>query len=832
MDGSSATARSFTPRTAARPGASARVERARTGNSEKAMTWYRFGEWILRWRFMVLAVVGALTAFFGYFASQTQLVTSFGDLLPQNHPFIQVAHKYDQYFGSVNNVTIMIEAREGTIYNTKIIQKIIRMTNNMDLVYGIQHGSVRSIATASYFRPLAGGVILNTPILPNGEIPKTAGDLDELKSNVHKNPGVVFGNYISLDDRAAVVEGSFLESRLDYRRIFDEVRKIVVAPERDSSVHIYYGGQPVLYGWVYHYTPEFLWIFVATVLAVWILLYLYFRDWRGALRPTLSGVICAICGLGFIRLLGFGLDPLVLVIPFLITARAVSHSVQMHDRYYEEYYRLRDKEKAILSSFSELFVPSLSGILADAFGVLIILLVPVLFLQKLAITASFWIAAIVVSELILNPIVYFYLEPPRIEVIERREHGAFKRMLQLLARPMLERSGRTLTFVVTLGVIALCAFFWTGLKVGDPSSESPILWPNAPYNRSMAAIQSEFGAIERFVVVAELSQRDALNDPRLYHVMDEYERYIERDPSVGRTFSVADLLSNGGSALREFQPKWNVLPTTIRGTGQLLGGLLAGASPLSTAYIITPRRDATQMTVYSRDREGENVQRIVLRTQKFFAEPAHQVSGVSFSLAAGIIGELAAANQEIIDNDLRLNILAFATIYIIVLITYRSFMAGLYLLFPLALANAAINAYMGAHDIGININTLPVVTVGVGFGIDYSIYIVSRIIEELAAGHDLRDSTYSALTTSGKAVAFTALTLVASVLFWYWSSIRFDAEMGLLLVVWMFVSMLGAMTILPVMIVTFDPAFIRREKERVAASKLLDVEGHTVVASS
>jgi len=159
-------------------------------------------------------------------------------------------------------------------------------------------------------------------------------------------------------------------------------------------------------------------------------------------------------------------------------------------------------------------------------------------------------------------------------------------------------------------------------------------------------------------------------------------------------------------------------------------------------------------------------------------------------------------------------------------------MAGLYLLFPLALANAAINAFMGAHDIGININTLPVVTVGVGFGIDYSIYIVSRIIEGLALGGDLKDSTYTALITSGKAVVFTALTLVASVLFWYWSSIRFDAEMGLLLAVWMFVSMLGAMTILPVLIVTFDPAFVRREKDRIVASRRPDLESRTLAAFS
>src|ERR1700735_5138312 len=443
-DGSSATARSCTPRTAARPGASARDdrERANDGNSENAMTWYRFGEWILRRRFIVLAVVGVLTAFFGYFAAQTQLVTSFGDLLPQNHPFIQIAHKYDQYFGSVNNVTIMIEAREGAIYDAKIIKKIVNMTNNMDLVYGIQHGSVRSIATASYFRPLAGGVILNTPVLPNGEIPRTAEDLAELESNVHKNPGVIFGRFVSLDDRAAIIEGSFLESRLDYTRIFDEVRRVVVIPERDATVHIYYGGPAVVFRRGFLYTPEFFCVFVATVLAVWVLLYLYFHDWRGALRPTISGVICAIWGLGFIRLLGFGLDPLVLVIPFLITARAVSHSVQMHDRYYEEFYRLRDKEKAILSSFSELFVPSLSGILTDAFGVLVILLVPVLFLQKLAITASFWIAAIIVSELLLNPIVYYYLAPPHIDVIEKREHGFFKRMRVSIAKPMLGRRGR------------------------------------------------------------------------------------------------------------------------------------------------------------------------------------------------------------------------------------------------------------------------------------------------------------------------------------------------------------------------------------------------------
>ena len=134
-------------------------------------------------------MVGALTAFFGYFAAQTQLVTSFGDLLPQNHPFIQIAHKYDQYFGSVNNVTIMIEAKEGTIYNAKIIKKIVNMTQ--------QHGSrlrdPARIGALDRDRELFPPAGRRRDSQHSGAAQRRdsqdPADLEELESNVHKNPG-------------------------------------------------------------------------------------------------------------------------------------------------------------------------------------------------------------------------------------------------------------------------------------------------------------------------------------------------------------------------------------------------------------------------------------------------------------------------------------------------------------------------------------------------------------------------------------------------------------------------------------------------------------------
>src|SRR5271168_5637274 len=132
-DGSSVTGPFCARRTAAKPGACVRAEPPdEHATSRTSMIWYRFGEWIIRRRFLVLIVIGAMTAFFGYFAAKTELVTSFGDLLPQNHPFIKVAHQYEEFFGATNTVTIMIEAKDGDVYQPDIVQKIVNMTRNMD----------------------------------------------------------------------------------------------------------------------------------------------------------------------------------------------------------------------------------------------------------------------------------------------------------------------------------------------------------------------------------------------------------------------------------------------------------------------------------------------------------------------------------------------------------------------------------------------------------------------------------------------------------------------------------------------------------------------------
>ena len=890
---------------------------------------YWLGERLIDHRLPVSVVVILVTSWFAWHAFQLKLETSFSDLLPQSHPFVQIHNKYAPTFGGANNIQLMVEAKgESTVFSVATLTRVFKITEAVDQVYGVNHNQIDSIGhrTTRYLRATAGGTLRAEPVMTGS--PKSAEDAASIQRIVH-NTESIYGILVSLDDRAALVRANFIEQRLDHRRTFTEINERVIAPFKDGwigavikgrdtsstdsskffpaqietvlrdsaaaaaglktgdiiervngeavadrvqlakaiaahksgetvalsvkrgdatqeiqltvperDIDIYVAGEPRLYGHVYQYATDVFAIFTITYCLEWLLRWFYFHDWRGSLRPTLTGVIAALWGFGFIDIIGFALDPLMLVMPFLITARAVSHAIQMHDRYYEEFERHNwDQRKAIVAAFAELFVPTLSGILTDAFGVLVIMMVPIVMLRKLAIVSSFWILAITVAEIFLNPIVYYYLRAPDKEVVLARDRGWYKSLINRITDWNLSPSGKVMTLAFWgLLLVAGGLRLSQGVIVGDPTSASPLVWEDSPYNLSHSHIQEKFGGVEPLIVVAEGKDRDAMKDPGVLRTMEKFQRYLERDSRVGYSFSLTDILRSVNMVFHEFEPKWGVIPNNAKDIAQTFFIFFSGAPPTETAKYVTPDYQTAHVTFFCRDHKGENIARIIEYAKRFIAEnpmyderdkeedPAKRLKKAEFKLAGGLIGVLAAANQELLTNDGMMNLLGFGTIYCIVLFTYRSFVAGIYLLLPLLISNVVINAGMATFGIGINVNTLPLVTVGVGFGIDYGLYIVSRIIEEIRINGDLELSIREALVTSGKAVSFTAVCMVMSTAVWVWSNIRFDAVMGGLLAVWMFISFVASENLMPVMISYFRPKFILREagkwapKQQPAAS--------------
>jgi predicted RND superfamily exporter protein len=305
-----------------------------------------------------------------------------------------------------------------------------------------------------------------------------------------------------------------------------------------------------------------------------------------------------------------------------------------------------------------------------------------------------------------------------------------------------------------------------------------------------------------------------MKDPGVLRTMEKFQRTLERDPDIGYSFSLADIIRAVNRVFHELEPKWAVIPDSWTDIGGLFFIFFSGSPPTETAKYVDPSYTTAHVTFFAKNHQGDNIRRIIARCKTFIAE--NPMDKAAFKLAGGLIGVLAAANEELVRNDLLMNFLGFFTIWIILLFTYRSFICGIYILGPLVCSNIIVNAYMAINNIGVNIHTLPLVTVGVGFGVDYGLYIVSRIIEEIQVRGDLEDSVREALVTSGKAVTFTAVTMIVSTAFWITSHIRFNAEMGLLLAIWMGVSYVGSQTLLPVLVAVFKPTFIMKEANRKA----------------
>src|SRR5207244_2170200 len=139
---------------------------------------------------------------------------------------------------------------------------------------------------------------------------------------------------------------------------------------------------------------------------------------------------------------------------------------------------------------------------------------------------------------------------------------------------------------------------------------------------------------------------------------------------------------------------------------------------------------------------------------------------------------------------------------------------------PSLVAQPLSEAVMYLFGIDMNINSLPVAAVGIGIGIDYGYYVLSRIVEELCAGEGFDVAIRRMFETTGKTVLFTGVSLTASIIFWVFFPMKFQADMALLLVLLLGFHLMGALMFIPPMVSLFKPRFAIKyaeERQRIRA---------------
>jgi hypothetical protein len=232
--------------------------------------------------------------------------------------------------------------------------------------------------------------------------------------------------------------------------------------------------------------------------------------------------------------MGFPLDPLVMVVPLIITARALSHSVQTMARYHEEILSVGDKETAILRSYGELVTPATLSIVTDGLGVLLISIATIPIMRNLGIFCSFWIVSMFVSVPTLNPILLSLVGAPKPGRIAHETQGRFYKMLAGLLI-----GGR----------------YSTQLKVGDTEAGAALLFPNHPYNEAFRYFNRTFVGATQLVIIAEGKEKGAIKDYESLQAMEDFQRYMETEGGAGGTLTFTNMIKR---IYRMFHEAWSI----------------------------------------------------------------------------------------------------------------------------------------------------------------------------------------------------------------------------------------------------------------------------------
>jgi predicted RND superfamily exporter protein len=776
---------------------------------EKATVGQRVANWLLDNRLLTICLIIVPTLALAYSLPSIEVYSRFADLLPARHEYIKNYNRMKATFGGANVITMSVQVKgDGDIFDYDTLNKIKYVTDEVDLIQGVNHYQVASIAHPKIrrIRTTAGGLIKSEPVLPR-DIPKDPEKLKQLREESFNND-IVYGTYISADGQAALILAGFDEERLDYNTIFTRLKELKTEIEADGKTSLYIAGEPMLKGWIYHHSSELSLIFGVTAAVMISLLFLHFGSFAGVFIPLLGTGMAAIWGLGFVGWMGFNLDPLILVVPILISARTASHCVQMMERYHDEIRVGETREAAVRTSMGELIVPASIAIFTDAAGLFVLTVSSIPIIAKLGYFCSFWSLSNLITVTILVPMVLSYLPAPKVSREEEHKH-LYSRIMSSWSVWLTSARAAVPIFGIAGLIIAFGLFYAKDMVVGENQPGSPILFADSEYNIAAAQIAGKFAGANQFSIYFESTEAHKMKEPEVVAVMAEFGRYMGNVINFGGTRDIPNLVRSINRLYHYDDPRWSLVPSTQRDVGNTLFMYEAGAAipGVILEYMDLEGRTAN-FVVFFKDATGPTVFAAINAAKKFLAE--HPMEGVTPRFAGGIIGTTAAGNEEVKASELNQTVLIMVVVMISVMATYRSITAALLVFVVLAMAVIINRAYMGFRGIGLNINTLPVTAIGIGIGVDYAIYMLDRMREEVRH-RTLDDAVRVALSTTGAAVLFTAVTVVAGIAYWIvGSSLRFNSEMAMLLTLLMVSNMIGAISLLPLLVKVFKPSFVMK----------------------
>ena len=750
-------------------------------------------------RIVVLLLFSLLTLFFGYQAAQVKPDTSFEKMIPLKHPYIANMIEHQNDLPNLGNtIRIAVAINDGDIFSTEYMETLKRINDEVFFLPGVDRSNLRSLWTPNVRWTevteygFDGGPVANRPAY------LSEADLDELRENVLKSGEI--GRLVANNFKSTIIDIPLQEAypnpenqgeliQLDYgdfsRQLEEKIRTEFQGENPNIQIHIVGFAKKV--GDLIDGIIKVVMFFGAAQLITFVLLMMFTRCLKSSITTLVCSVIAVVWQLGLLRTLGFGLDPYSILVPFLVFAIGISHGVQIINGMAIEYTGADDAQTAARRAFRALYIPGIVALISDAVGFVTLLLIEIEVIRELGIAASVGVGVIILTNLMLLPILMSYIGISRGAVERNRNLANRPQKLWLSISRFAHPTVAPISIVLAIGAFAFGIYHGKNVAIGDLDPGAPELRADSRYNLDNQFIIENYSTSSDILVVMVKTPAERCSAYETMEAIDQLEWRMNNLDGVQSAVSLVTVAKQVIMGNNEGNLKWQTLSRNQDNLNNAISRAPSGM--FNSACSLAP------VMIFLDDHKAETLQRATAAVEEFAAE--YNTDDMQFLLAAGNAGIEAATNVVIEASQTKMLLTVYAVVILMCLITFRSIRAVLCIIIPLALTSVLANALMAFLGIGVKVATLPVIALGVGIGVDYGIYIYSRLETYLRQGLPLQEAYYETLKTTGKAVTFTGFTLAIGVATWIFSAIKFQADMGILLTFMFLWNMFGALWLLP-----------------------------------
>ena len=744
---------------------------------------------------LVLAAFALVTLAMAWLAAGLRVDAGFTKLVPTEHEYMQTFLAHRDEFGGADRVLVALVAREGDMFTPAFFAKLREVTDAMFFLPGVDRTQVYSVVTPNvrFIEVVEDGIAAGN-VMPADFEPTEAG-LARVRENIIK-AGIV-GRLVANDFSGAIVSAKLQEfhpntgERLDYIEVARELERIRTEATSGSGpvVDVHVIGFAKVVGDIAAGALRVMAFFGIAFLVTALFVYAYTRSLRLTVAPLACSLIAVVWQLGGLTALGFGIDPMSILVPFLVFAIGVSHGVQMVSSVRAETLGGAHGLDAARASFRRLLLPGAVALASDSVGFITISFIEVQVIREIAIAASLGVAAIILTNLALLPVLLSFFEAGEDERRAARARDDRLRPVWSKVARVAHRGPAVVAIGAAAVLVGAAVLPATEVRVGDEHRGVPELRPDSTYNLDTAAITGRFEVgVDVLTVIAETVAEGCI-DYEVMTTLDEFEWQMRNVDGVQSVLALAGVARTINAGWNEGSLKWRTLPRN-RYT------LVQSVSPVPTSSgLLNLDCSVMPVSIYTTDHKAETIERIVQAVKDFDAN--NRNDRIAFRLAAGNVGVMAATNEEVEAAQFPILGYVYAAVIVLCLVSFRSVAATVCIIVPLAAVSLLAYALMALLEIGLKVSTLPVVALGVGIGVDYGIYIYGRLRTHLEEGLDFPAAYERTLATTGAGVVLTGLTLAAGVATWIAAPLKFQADMGTVLTFMFLVNMVGAVLLLP-----------------------------------